>query len=189
MPRSIGREEKQRLNGQGNEAGGSLVSLIQCIVDDLNDADPGTRAELRRLTPDDPGGPAFWRIVVRHLDRELPVGDQRDQALRQWAAILRALAQLHALHNSSHRLGTVLAEADISELRVNKLLRTSGDRLFDQVRAVSHQLVSAGVSVDVTGFARLVLSDDKPNERAIRQGIANDYYQVTFNTEKEKQPT
>jgi CRISPR system Cascade subunit CasB len=171
------------LNTQSHET--SLASLVQHISDDLADADPGTLAELRRLTPDDPGGSAFWRIVVGHLDRELPAGDNRNEALRRWAVILRACAQLHGLHNSSRRLGTALAKAGVSEARVNKLLRTSGDALFDQVRAITHQLVSAGTLVDVTGFTRLVLSDGRPHEREIRQGIANDYYAVIFSVEKE----
>ena len=51
----------------------SLSFLIQEISDDLTGAGTSTLAELRRLRPDDPGGAAFWRIIVRYLDHELPV--------------------------------------------------------------------------------------------------------------------
>jgi CRISPR system Cascade subunit CasB len=174
------------LSIQSNDAATPLVSLIQRISDDLAEADPGTLAELRRLTPNEPGGTAFWRIVVTRLDRELPVGDRREEALRRWALILRTLAQLNGLHNAGHRFGTALAEAGISEARFTRLLRVSGNALFDQVSAVSRQLASAGVQIDIAGLARLVLSDGAPGEQAVRQGIANDYYQVIFSAEKEK---
>jgi CRISPR type I-E-associated protein CasB/Cse2 len=163
----------------------SLTSLIQQICDDLADAGTGTLAELRRLRPDDPGGPAFWRIVVRHLDLGLPVGDRRDDALRRWAAILRALAELNGLHHPGRRLGTALAEVGVSELRLNKLLRAGGEPLFDEVRTVAHQLATAAVPVDFASVARLVLSDGQPHEQAVRQTIANDYYAQIFRAAKE----
>ncbi len=163
----------------------SLGSLIAQIAAELGDAGTGALAELRRLTPNDPGGPAFWRVVVTRLDPELPAGgDPRDAALRRWAVILRALAALDGLHNPGRRLGAALAEAGVSELRLNKLLRTSGEPLFDQVRAVTHQLATAAAPVDLTGLARLVLSDGQPHEQAVRQTIANDYYAVIFHTER-----
>lgn len=99
--------------------------------------------------------------------------------------ILRALAELHGLHNSSRRFGTALAEAGISEARLTKLLRVGGEALWDGLRAVTHQLVSTGRTIDMTGLARLVLTDGAPNEQAVRQGIANDYYQVIFSAEQE----
>ena len=163
----------------------SLASLIRQIVSDIADAGTGDRAELRRLKPDDPGGAAFWSIVVRHLDPELPVGDRRDDALRRWAVILRALATLTGLHNPGRRFGSVLAQAGVSEARLNKLLRVSGEALWDLVRAVTHQLSSAGMPVDLTGFAYMVLSDGRANEQAVRQHIANDYYDQIFRAEKE----
>ena len=158
----------------------SITSTIQHVTDDLADADAGTLAELRRLRPGDAGGPAFWRIVVRHLEPELPVGDARDEALRRWAVILRTCAQLE--HRPGYRLGTALAKTRVSETRVTRLLRASGETLWDTIRAVVHQLVSAGTPVDIAGIAMLVLSDGAPNEQLVRQGIANDFYEA----EKEK---
>lgn len=164
----------------------SLASLVGRIAAELAEAPPGDLAELRRLTPDDPGGAAFWRIVVTRLDPEhLPGGGPaRDDALRRWAVILRAIARLNGFHNPGRRFGTALAEAGVSEMRLNKLLRASGDPLFDQVRAVTHQLTTAAAPVDLTGVARLVLSDGQPHEQAVRQTIANDYYAVIFLNER-----
>ncbi len=174
------------MNPQPHEAV-SLTSLMRRIADDLAEAGTGALAELRRLRPEDPGGAAFWRIVVTRLDPEyLPGGGPaRDDALRRWAVILRAMANLDGLHNPVHRLGTALAQAGVSELRLNKLLRVSGEPLFDEVRAVTHQLATAAAAVDLTGIARLVLSDGQPHEKAVRQTIANDYYTQIFRAEKE----
>jgi hypothetical protein len=93
------------VNALPNESS-SLASLIKRVSSQLTDAGPGTLAELRRLRPDDPGGPAFWRVVVTGLEPELPAGDARSEALRRWAVILRALAYLHDLHTPGCRLGT-----------------------------------------------------------------------------------
>jgi CRISPR type I-E-associated protein CasB/Cse2 len=165
----------------------SLASLIRQIAGDLADAGTGELAELRRLKPDDPGGSAFWRIVVTRLDpNHLPGGSPaRDDALRRWAVILRALAELDGLHDPSRRLGAALAEVGVSELRLNKLLRSSGEPLFDEVRTVAHQLATAALSADLTGIARLVLSEGQPHEQAVRQTIANDYYAQIFRADKE----
>lgn len=165
----------------------SLASLIGHLATDLAAADSGTRAELRRLTPDDPGGPAFWRVVVTRLepaDQLRGGGPARENALRRWAVILRALAGFG--HQPGRRFGSALAIGGVSELRLNRLLRTSDEALFDQLRAVSHQLIHAAVPVDLTGLALLLLSDGQPNQTAVRQGIANDYYQQVFAAEKEK---
>jgi CRISPR type I-E-associated protein CasB/Cse2 len=165
----------------------SLASLIRQIAGDLGDAGAGDRAELRRLKPDDPGGPAFWRIVVTRLDpNHLPGGSPaREDALHRWAVILRAIAELDGLHNPGRRLGAALAEIGVSELRLNKLLRASGEPLFDEVRTIAHQLATAAVPVDLTGIARLVLSDGQPHEQIVRQTIANDYYAQIFRAAKE----
>jgi CRISPR type I-E-associated protein CasB/Cse2 len=165
----------------------SLASLIRQIARDLAEAGTGERAELRRHKPDDPGGPAFWRIVVSRLEPDyLPGGGSaRDNALRQWAVILRAIAELDGMHNEGRRLGAALADIQVSELRLNKLLRASGEPLFDEVRTIAHQLATAAVPVDLTGIARLVLSEGQPHEQAVRQTIANDYYGEIFRAEKE----
>lgn len=174
------------MNPQPNESA-TLASLIGRLAAELNEASTGELAELRRLVPDDPGGAAFWRIVVTRLEPDhLPgAGFQREQALRRWAVILRAMATLQGLHEPRHRLGAALAEAGVSEVRLNRLLRAGGETLFDQLRGVVHQLAATGIIVDLIGIARLVLSNGRADEQAVRQTIANDYYARIFRTEKE----
>jgi CRISPR type I-E-associated protein CasB/Cse2 len=164
----------------------SLASLVEQIAADLAQASAGELAELRRLTPNDYGGSTFWRILITRLDPELPRGEpERSRALGQWAIILRALAELGALHHPRQSLGTAMAEAGISELRLNRLLRAGGEALFDEVRRITHQLVSAGVAVDTTDVARLVLSEGRSDALRVRQHIANDYYRQLYRKEKE----
>ncbi len=169
--------------------GTKLASLVGRIVSELERAGTGDLAELRRLVPDDPGGPAFWRIVVTILEPAdaLPTnGPSREQALRRWAAILRALATLAPFHDPRVPLGRALAEANVSEHRLNRLLRSSGETLFDHLRAVTHQLASKATAANLTDLAHLVLSDGRSDSERIRQEIANDYYRQLFQTEKSK---
>ncbi len=164
----------------------SLASLVGRIAAELAEADTGTLAELHRLTPDDPGGPAFWRIVVTRLDpgHLPPGGPGRDEALRRWAVILRATAQLADPRDPGTHLGQALAEAGVSELRLNKLLRASGETLFDAIRSITHQLASKAQPANPIDLARLVLSDGRSDEQSVRQRIANDYYKVVFQDER-----
>ncbi|HVN89180.1 MAG TPA: type I-E CRISPR-associated protein Cse2/CasB [Candidatus Binataceae bacterium] len=167
--------------------GPSIAVIIGRIAADLAGSDSGRLAELRRLQPEEPGGSAFWRIVVTQLEPAGYVpggGEAREDALTRWAVILRALATLEHRAGGT-RFGKVLAEAGISELRLNRFLRTSGDALFSHVRTVTHQLATHAQPADLTALALLVLSDGKPNEQAVRQGIANDYYQQVFAAERE----
>ncbi len=165
----------------------SLSSLVGRIAADIAEASTGELAELRRLTPDDYGGSAFWRVVITRLDPEL-LSDEpaRASALRQWAIILRALAELGDLHDPRHRLGSSMAEAQVSELRLNRLLRASGEALFDEVRRITRQLVSRGAAVDATDLARLILSDGRSDELSVRQRIANDYYRQLYRQQEKE---
>jgi hypothetical protein len=164
----------------------SLASLIGRIVAELkNNSSTGDIAELRRLDPDHPGAPPFWRIVVIMLDSSLPShGNSRTEAIRRWSVILRTLAQMAGLHDSRQPLGTGAAEAGVSETRMLKLLRASGGILFDSIRMIAHQLASKGVAVNLADFARLVLSDGRADESEARDRVAYDFYAHLHRIEK-----
>jgi hypothetical protein len=138
---------------------------------------PGDIAALRRMRPDDIGVPVFWRLVASELMVALgPDGSRRDELERRWAVILQALAELRHLRNPRISLGAALADADIAEQRLLKLLRAGGDALSDAIRVIAHHLATKGVPVRAADIAWLVLSDGRTDEEAVRRQIARNYY-------------
>ncbi len=161
----------------------SLDEVVHRIVGEIeNDRmSPGEVAELRRLEPDRTPGAAFWKTLAFHVE---PAGQLRDtdtDAEERWKLILRAIGELHSLHRRGRRPGRALAAAKISEMRLTRLLRADLDGLAANLRAVSHQLASAGEPVDLGGLAWLVITArgaGQPNRRQdrVRHDIALDYY-------------
>ncbi len=158
----------------------SLGKVVNRLAGALErETTPGDLAALRRLDPDDPSNPAFWRIVVGHL---VPVGAlseerrDRDQAEACWAALLSGMAQMHGLHVPGRRLGRALAAAGLSELRFVRLLRARERQLLSEVRTAARYLAARAEPVDWVDFARLVLSHDTKRAESVRRGIARDYY-------------
>jgi CRISPR type I-E-associated protein CasB/Cse2 len=143
---------------------------------------PGDVAALRRLEANDPSTPAFWKvissIIAPHL--ELPNGGPAlDRAERQWAVILNATAHLGGLHNPARPLGAALAAAGLSELRLSRLLRASGDSLPTVVRTTARYLAAKGEPADLGDLAELVTSDGFSSSEQVRRRIARSYYQST----------
>jgi len=163
---------------------GTLVGRIMAELESVSSA--GDLAELRRLDPDHPGAPTFWRLVVAHLDPSLPNrGQARDEALKRWAAIMRAMAEMARFHDPRLPLGAAMAQAGVAEMRVLKLLRANGESLSGMVRMLSHQLAAAAVAANLADVARLVLSDGRSAEESVRNRIAYDYYARMRQREKE----
>lgn len=174
--------EAERPTERPRKASGALRQAVQAIAADLAHqvVPPGDLGELRRARPGDLGGPAFWKLAVRHLEPAglLPAPDApwRDDAERRWVVIVAGLVEMAGLHRRGLSLGRVLAESEVSEARFLRLLRASDDALLGAVRAVSHQLASAGRAVDWGDFAQLVVSDGKPWGDTVRRIIAEDFY-------------
>lgn len=152
----------------------SLAQIVGGIVRDIREVlPPGDVAELRRMRPDDAGCAAYWKLLSTRVEDSSTLNDLME---RRWAVILASLARLAPQHRSDARLGRALAEADVAEKRVLRLLRAHDEALEDAVRVVTHQLASAGVPLDATALAWLVLSDGRPDETRARRSIARDYY-------------
>jgi len=137
---------------------------------------PGDIAALRRLRPGAPDCSAFWRVMALQESVLPGRGPHRDEAERRWACILQAMAVLKGMHQPSAAMGPALAEANISEHRVLRLLRASGDPLADAVRITAHHLSQKAVAIDQADLAALVLSDGEPTQEAVRRRIARRYY-------------
>ncbi len=159
----------------------SLDQIVHRIVWEIeHDAvSPGEVAELRRLDPEHPGGGAFWKTVVFHLE---PAGQLRGaDAETRWALILRAVGEIHAMHRPGRQLGRALAAAGVSEMRLVRLLRSDLATLADTLSAVCRQLASSGEAVDVADLGWLVVTaraagNVRSGEEKVRRRIARDYY-------------
>jgi CRISPR type I-E-associated protein CasB/Cse2 len=155
-----------------------LASTVNAIANAIEKSlTPGDVAALRRLRPGDPSCAAFWRLVATQLAPVLPAGGSaRDEAEHRWAVILQAMAEMVGFHAPGRYLGRAFVSAGIAEQRVLKLLRASGEALFDSVRVTAHHLASSATAADHAEIARLVLSDGREDEERVRRRIARDFY-------------
>jgi CRISPR system Cascade subunit CasB len=137
----------------------------------------GDVAALRRLTPEDPGVPAFWKVAAAHLEGALPAGGEaRDEAERRWATVLSGMALTSGLHARGRRAGAALADAGYSELRFERLLRAKGDALLHEVRTAARFVASKAAALDWTELATLVLGAGGDSDDGIRRSLARSYY-------------
>jgi len=140
---------------------------------------PGEAAELRRLEADRPSGPAFCKVIVFEVEPAGQLVGADGEA--RWALILRSIAELSELDLPKRPLGSACAEAKIGEERVDRLLRCDLATLPGTLRAITHQLASAAVRVDLADLAWLVVTarGDRPareQESGVRRRIARDYF-------------
>ena len=158
----------------------TLASTVGSIATAIDKAlSPGDVAALRRLAPDDASCAAYWRLVTMHPGLVSETGPLRDEVERRWACILQAMATMAGLHSPSAPLGRAMAEADVAEQRLLRLLRASSSSLADAVRVTAHHLAQKAVPSNHLELAQLVLSDGGPNEDAVRRRIARSYYAQT----------
>ncbi len=158
----------------------SLASIVGRLAHAVTrELSPGDVAALRRHRVGRPLAPAFFRVSALILDPAgaLPSGERfREAAEERWAVIVAAIAELEGLHAPRRRLGEVLANADFSELRLLRLLRSHDEALADAIATTTHFLASRAADADLTDIAHLVLSDGRSDEERVRRRIARAYY-------------
>jgi len=137
---------------------------------------PGDVAALRRLCADDVPSAPYWRLLAMHPELARGTPSAQDAMERDWICILQAMARMAGLHDPSRPLGRVLAEADLAEQRLLRLLRASGPALHDAIRVTSHYLSQKALSCSHLDIAQLVLSDGHPWGERVRRRIARSYY-------------
>lgn len=166
-----------------------LNQVIQSLVRRFNSdfTSSGDLAELRRLDPRLETftiGGAFWRVAIRDLEPNGLLKVDDDESRKRWMAILQGLAMVYDLNGEPLRLGQAIAQAEISEARLIRLLRASGDSLLAQVRPIAHQLRSKAQPVDWLDMARLLLSDGRSHADEVRRHIASDFYRQDYKQSK-----
>lgn len=150
--------------------------VIDALWQSLKHADAGALAALRRAADRDSPPAAFYRLTVGILDKEyekLPdSGEWRDSFETRLSVVASAMATAIGFL-APIPLGKALADANISEMRVLRLLEADESQLPQLVRGVVHQLVQKGQPFDPHDLAALVLNPDSPGPR---RNIARDFY-------------
>lgn len=144
----------------------------------------GELASLRRLDLDDPRSPSFFRILVRCVPAERHGHDD----IRRFALLLAILALRPDGLAGSRRLGHALAEAKVSEARVERLLAARGGTFRDLMHRTARLLARAG-ELPYRGIGALVLAGDRPHAEELRLGIARDYWSAHDRRQREPAAT
>lgn len=175
------RGDRARL---GNTRRDRVRAAVRGLTHDIDlRLPPGDVADLRRIRQG-ALAPAFWRLLVQHVESADLLVEPSREAVRadqeqRWAVIMSALAQSQGFHDGTP-LGKALAEADVSEMRVMRLLNATDTPLYDLVRTAIHQLASKGATYDPLDIALLVLDQDAAVHASrgefVRRRIARSYY-------------
>ncbi|MHB1938453.1 MAG: hypothetical protein ACYCOR_17995 [Acidobacteriaceae bacterium] len=168
-----------------------LEETIESISAKLLSLDPGPLADLRRMEPDGPGTPIFWRMVAQY--------ELRDCDLNAWKQIIRMMALLTPrghrgadvrLHDRRQHLGAVLCDGGTptwpppgpepkpvySEARLARFLATPAAQRGEALERMARLLArsrSQQNGVNCIEVARLLLRQD---EAYPLQDVAKHYY-------------
>ena len=183
----------------------TLEETIESISAKLLSLDPGPLAELRRMEPDGPGTPIFWRMVAQH--------NLRDGELDAWKQIIRMMALLTPcghrgadvrLHDRRQHLGAALCDGGTpvwptpgsepkpvySEARLARLLATPAAQRGEALERMARMLArsrSPENGVNCIEVARLLLRQD---EAYPLQDVAKHHYarldRAAYQTKQEK---
>jgi CRISPR system Cascade subunit CasB len=169
----------------------TLEETIESMSAKLLSLDPGPLAELRRMEPDSPGTPIFWRMVAQY--------ELRDYELSAWKQIIRMMALLlpcgHRdadvrLHDRSQHFGAVLCNGGTptwpppgpepkpvySEVRLARFLAMPAAQRGEALERMARMLArsrSPHIGVNCIDVARLLL---RPEEAYPIQDVAKHYY-------------
>ena len=165
--------------------------------------DRGGFAALRRMNPEEPNEPAFWRVMARY--DQLNRGPELEL---KWALILHGIALMtpaqsgdgaRSAHDGSTQVGTALfagngeqgSPAFYSESRLSRLLNARGPMLRSLLLRMFRMLGARGVTFNWREMARFILSDgyDEHAAQESRRGIARWYYSAHRAAERQASQT
>lgn len=156
------------------------ASPIGKLAGFIEHADPGTRAALAHLDPDDLLPHQMAALSRALVGAELSPETWRVETWRAWALVAHGMAL--AGHDPKGRLGQQLANAEVAESRVTKLLVSRGEALAQIVPRLLRLLASKQIQPNWHELSELILKDsatnpidrEKVENRRLR--VAGDYY-------------
>ena len=150
----------------------------------------GDMAELRRMDPDNPNIPAFWRLAALNNFSDKPAIE------RKWALVIHGISLMtysargnssgRSAHNAGIPVGKALFygsdfnrdSAFFSVSRLTRLLTARGPMLQRLMGRMFRMMRADGAQFDWSQMAQLILSEGSDKELAdsVRMQIARDYF-------------
>ena len=131
----------------------------------------GDRAMLRRMTPFQRPPLAFFRLACRDLP-----ADWEGQR-REWMTLVAGMALMcPSPHRPDRPVGLALAEAGLSESRLERLLAAEGDVLSTILLRTAYLLGANGMAANWVDFAGLLFAAERDEKENLRLAIARDFY-------------
>lgn len=132
---------------------------------------PGDRAALRRMIPAQRPPLAFFRLACRALPPDWETHH------REWTTVVAGMALMCPdPHRPGRAVGVALAEAGLSESRLERLLVAEGEFLGTTLLRTAYFLGAKQLPLDWTEFARLLFVTDRDERETVRLAIARDFY-------------
>ena len=184
-------EEQQFPRPQTNPE--DLAVSIAGYIATLAQHQRGDIAALRRMDPDEPRAPAWWRIMARYN-----LLDQDPDMEARWGLIITGIALMtrqnsgqqnrRTAHNGQTAVGKALyagnenfrREALYREERLLRLLNQQGESLNTALHTLFRSLGNQGITFNWREMARFILAEEKQPQVAeqSRRRIAREYYRA-----------
>ena len=153
-----------------------LGTLIVRLAGDVGRLAPGPAAALRRGPLEGAGSAAFWQLLAKYDT------GHGDRSLVRWASIIQAIAILtpkgrsdeRSAHDGRKPMGVALAEAEISEVRLARLLSARSAMRRDLVVRTCRRLSAGGPPrFNLRTLVKFILYENDEHHARV---IARDYY-------------
>lgn len=163
---------------------GKIVGKVATMIQQDGALSTGEKADLRRISPDQPFTPALWRILmVLDLDQS-PGWIRQEHWERRWATLFMGMAHCAGLHSYQTSLGEALAEAGWSELRFVQLMRAKEETLETHLRRVAQFLAGKNQEANWTDTARLLFFQSDEVGEKVRLSISREFYSTLYKKEQ-----
>ena len=163
--------------------GEAIDGLIEAIEDD--NLRSGDHAGLRRMNPNNPDAPFFWKLMSRE-------GMPRNPDIRKWGLIMHGIALMShgagLAHNPRIPVGQAVYQV-YTERRLATLLEARGSTLHSLLTRLFRMLGNQKCAFNWRAMAWFILNEGYDEERAeaARVEIARTYYQAEYNAQQSQE--